>query len=401
MPERERIVNERKRLVMYASAYFFASFSYAIISTFMIPVVKDLGGNDFEALLTYTMYSLGMITSLFWGNLSDIKGREKVIKAGYFGVIPVACIGIVMTLLRGPLAIYSFYFLILLYSIAYAMVYPLFVAEASLEQRPAYAFGASTLGGSLGWGIGGVVAGSLATYVKDGLLIAQIISAVFFALFVYVVEKVYQGSAVKVIRKGKYKFGPAVIAMLNSVFILQFGLNWVYGLFSIKTYVSILGESKFYYSLFAILLPGVVGAVAAPAYMRFCNRFGGLITYGLAIGLYSVLLPFLARSSGYIALALWALPIWPAYDIGSKKSSEELVHHTARGKVMGALTAVMEVAIMISAIGGIFSDEMGRNVAILIGSMVVASAFIPYFLIWKLRSSSRWQIRSGGGLEPF
>ncbi len=389
LSEREAGKKKRKRLLLYASAYFFASFSYAIISTFMIPLVKDLGGNDFEAMFTTTMYSLGMITSLYWGNLSDVKGREKVIRAGYFGVIPAALMGIALSTLRGQIAIYTFYVLIFSYSVAYAMVYPLFVAEASLEEKPAYAFGVSTLGGSLGWGVGGVVAGALSTYVHRGLLAAQLISAAFFALFVYIVDKVYQGSAVKVIRKGKYKFGAAVLALLASVFILQLGLNWVYGLFSIKTYVSILGESKFYYSLFVILLPGIVGAVAAPGYIRFCNRFGGLITYGTAIGLYSIFLPILARSSGYLALALWALPIWPAYDIGSKKSSEELVHHTARGKVMGALTAVMEIAIMISAVGGIFSDMIGRNAAILLGSLIVISAFFPYFLVWKFRSSSQ------------
>ncbi len=383
----KRYIRVAERLRLYAIAFFFESMSYAVISTFMIPIVKDLGGTDFETLLVHTTYGIGMITAFLWGTLSDILGRKHFITLGYLGSIPILLIGILVTFWHSHETIYAYYVLILLYSMFYAMVYSSFVAEASLESNPSKAFGSASLGMSLGWGIGGLLAGFVGDFFRQGLLIAHIIAMSSHIIFNTIALIMYKSKKQVIRRSYRYKFRYSVLALLVSIMMLQFGIEWVYGLFSIKTYMEILGGSKLYYGIFVIMLPGIVGAFAAPFYAKVSERFGGLITYGLAIAMYSVFLPLLALSSGYIALILWAIPIWPAYDIGSKKSGEELVPKVARGKIVGAITAVMEIAIIISAIGGKLSDMFGRNEAILIGSLVVIASAAPYLLIWKIRKN--------------
>jgi len=331
------------------------------------------------------MYGIGMITAFLWGTLSDISGRRRFIILGYLGAIPIIFIGILVTFKHSHDVIYFYYVLILLYSTFYAMVYSSFVAEASLESNPSKAFGSASLGMSLGWGIGGLLGGFMGDYLSMGILIAHALAMIGYIIFTTIALIVYESKKQVIRRTYRYKFRYSVIALLASIMMLQFGMEWVYGLFSIKTYMEILGESKLYYGIFAIMLPGIVGALASPIYAKFAERFGGLVTYGLAIAMYSIFLPLLALSSGYTALILWALPIWPGYDIGSKKSGEELVPKVARGKIVGAITAVMEVAIILSAIGGGLSDLLGRNQAILIGSFFVIGSAIPYLFVWKLR----------------
>jgi len=381
----KRYIRVAERLKLYAIAFFFESMSYAVISTFMMPIVKDLGGTDFETLLVHTMYGIGMITAFLWGTLSDILGRRRFIILGYLGAIPIFLIGILVTFWHTHGIIYTYYVLILLYSMFYAMVYPSFVAEASLESNPSKAFGSASLGMSLGWGIGGLLAGFMGDFLIHGLLIAHIVAMIGHIIFNTIALIVYESKRQVIRRTYRYKFRYSVLALLASIMMLQLGIEWVYGLFSIKTYMEILGGSKLYYGIFVIMLPGLVGAFAAPLYAKVSERFGGLITYGLAIAMYSIFLPLLALSSGYIALILWVIPIWPAYDIGSKKTGEELVPKVARGKIVGAITAVMEIAIIVSAIGGKLSDLLGRNQAILIGSLVVIASAVPYLLIWKLK----------------
>ena len=377
-------VKIKTRIILYAVAFFFQGIADAVLFTLMTPLIKNLGGTDFETLLAHTMYGLGMITSFIWGSLSDAIGRRMFLKVGSLAFIPLLLIGMVFSGVIQMRILITFYLLILLYSTLCAMMYPSLIAEASLESNPSRAFGSVNLGGDLGWGLGGVIAGALVEKMPRGVLWVFILGSVSYAIFA-IIANIIKESKEEIRRKYRYKFRYSALMLLISVFLLSFGREWVYGLFSIKTYLDILGGSTLYYGIFVTMLPGIISALAVPLYVRLAERFGGLATYGLSIAIYSIIIPVMALSKGYMALVIWVLPIWPMYDIGSKKSSEELVPKTARGKIIGAMTAMVEIAMIIAAVGGYFSDVLGRELSIFLGGLLVTTALVPYGLIFYFK----------------
>ncbi len=377
-------VKIKTRIILYAVAFFFQGIADAVLFTLMIPLIKNLGGTDFETLLAHTMYGLGMITSFIWGSLSDIIGRRLFLRVGSLAFAPLLLIGIVFSEVIQIKILVTFYLLIFLYSMLCAMMYSSLIAEASLEANPSRAFGSVNLGGDLGWGLGGVIAGALVEKMARGVLWVFILGSVSYAIFA-IIANIIKESKEEIRRKYRYKFRYSALMLLISVFLLSFGREWVYGLFSIKTYLDILGGSTLYYGIFVTMLPGIISALAVPLYVRLAERFGGLATYGLSIAIYSIIIPVMALSKGYMALVIWVLPIWPMYDIGSKKSSEELVPKTARGKIIGAMTAMVEIAMIIAAVGGYFSDVLGRELSIFLGGLLVTTALVPYGLIFYFK----------------
>ncbi|MCD6502870.1 MAG: MFS transporter [Euryarchaeota archaeon] len=374
----------KTRITLYGMAFFFEGIADAVLFTLMTPMIKSLGGTDFETLLAHTMYGIGMMTSFVWGSLSDVLGRKVFLRVGSAAFIPLMLMGLVLSGKLNIDPIPAFYILIFVYSALYAMTYPSLIAEASLESNPSRAFGSVSFGDALGWGLGGVIAGAIVDRVSMGALWAFICASLSYLVFALLANTIKE-SRKEIRRKYKYKFRYSALMLLISVFFLNFGREWVYGLFSIKTYLEILGGSTFYYSIFVTMLPSVISALAVPIYARLTEKLGGLITYGLSIFLYSLLVPMMAMSTGYVGLIIWVLPVWPAYDIGSKKSGEELVPKTARGKIIGAMTAMVEMAMIIAAVGGYFSDILGRRFSIFLGGLLVVVAIVPYALIFYFK----------------
>jgi len=364
---------------------FFESLTFGIYYSIIRPYMEFLGAAYTLIFLIDLTYALVGLTSIVWGYLSDVYGRDKPIYAGILGFIPL----LLLSSITDPIEIII---VSTIFFTFYIMAQPAILALTSQCTSIGRGFAYYTIASSLGWGVGGVVMGLIHDTLGFGVRGVFIVSAVSwiisFSLFTISIRglKVPSGNA-------KLKLTiPKNIRLLFIVQLLAFaGINWFFPLAALKVH-EMLGGDKLLYGIIWGFLPTITSLIVSPFVGKLADLHGGVKMYFIALASYTFLLPLLAYTQGLLFIILWLVPLWPFYHIGVNSAASQLSNIHERGEALGAITTATNVSIILAFLGGIFADILGRETSMVLSAIpLMISTLIAYFRLLK--------VESGGLLE--
>lgn len=355
----------------------FFYFSYGGYYILLKPRLYDLGANYFQIMLVDSLPAFIALSSFLWGRLADIFSRKFILFLGSFGGIFVFFIGIFKSI-ELILLFISFV------SIFYSMVFPVVNTAFSFEKKYSQAFGYFTAAQGVGWAFAGFFIGVFSKYgdlgIKVGYLIAGItwfFSVIFFYIFYPKHAEIKKNEKI-----GKIKLKKEFTFFLSGIFLLQAGVTLAYGLLSIRLY-EILGKSKIFYGLVWATFPAILGAIAGPFWGKIVENWGGvriLILLSFIYPLNIIALNFLPKLPMII---LWIVPLWNLMWVSILSASTKFSEEKERSTAIGITNGIINVAISLAFLGGIFADYVGRSAAVIFSSFFT---FLSLFIFLKIKS---------------
>ena len=306
------LIEENKRnFTSIAISSSLKGFFDSIPNIILAPHLYDLGASfillgSFRAIPSM----ISLISSRFWGALSDITRRRKpFILLSYLLSIPF-------------FLAYAFladspedYLLIRILSSFFSLevgIVPATIASASTKLGRA--FGDYSFATTLAWTSGGMFSGWFVEHsgISRAFLLSTFGTVLASATFLLTYKEKNEGgghvSPQKIVSKTvSFDLNPrarnlTLIALFTALRSAFFGLPAM-----MKMYI-LLGRSKTSYTII-LSLAGLTGIVTSPLYGRAVDRFGSKNSAIASLSAYAVYLPFMAITTPLLYAILWAIPI--------------------------------------------------------------------------------------------
>jgi len=159
---------------------FFANLAPTLILIYIPLIAQSYGAQPAKVgLVVSTYYAMVFVAGVIFGRLSDIRGRKRYIILG----LGLSCIAFISHLLIKDL---SGLFLVRAFTGFAVGMFPAALLVYAYENN--HTLGRFTSIGSLGWGIGSIIAGVVAVYYKLYIL-ASIIFVIIFIIAVLTLKK--------------------------------------------------------------------------------------------------------------------------------------------------------------------------------------------------------------------
>lgn len=295
--------------------------------------VKSFMGFDYRFMtLLVAAENIPALFSIFGGGLGDVFGRRKTLFLGMLGAVPIFLMGATGIDYLPVLA--SLY--ILLWSISGPSVTGALL-DATGSSGIHYSLYA--MFGTIGWGLGGPVAGILTSrYGREIVFLLAGVSLFIGFLSAYIFFPRHaggRGSTPRDILHGARLVLPIFIA---GTFAMA-GLTLFFGNFSL-----ILREaagSPEVFGLVYTLLPAILGTIARPVSGILSEKTKPINLALVAILTYIVLVLALVYSSGILIFILWLIPVYPFIDQGFMMTISRRLPRKLQALAVGVWTTAM------------------------------------------------------------
>ncbi|RLC35765.1 hypothetical protein DRH29_05825 [candidate division Kazan bacterium] len=368
-----------KKLILLTIANFMGGLGWSIYFSLSRPYYTDFLNASYSMVLIIASCEwLPGLTSFIWGYLSDRYGIKRVLIFGVLAYV-ISLVGIV-ELEFIPI-------IVALASLGWAAAWPTILAGISRisGEYIGRRYGFFALGGSIGWGLGGIVAGLMASYtnIRLTLILSGILAGLAYTLSYFVLGKY------------EWKYTPVRIAyILKGVLgyvaltciILTLGMEYALNLISVKLYYEV-NENILLYGLAITSLPSFTGAIVRPIAGAIADKLGGVKTVLVAIIMYSLVYLLASFLRGYTLVLLWIIPIYPFYDTGFIRLASEVSGKDRRGLAMGLINTSMSIAGSAVSVFGPLTDVLGYTYSMMIASAIALTSIIPLLIVYRITRS--------------
>jgi MFS family permease len=280
---------------------------YSVYFTYTRMYVEDVLGQAYGFIaLLIAAEEAPLLASLVFGGLADVFGRRRLMLLGLLEATAVACMGFTDIHLLPLLAAVASLF----YGIAYTALTGVLLAGSAGRART---YSLVTLWGSVGWALGGPLAGLLYDYgavveFTSSALLVAVAYLVAYATTPRELDRVPGVGGRDVARAVRLLAPFVVFASLSAA-----GLAAFYGSFSLKLRAEV--EDPLAYGLLFSALPALFGAAARPLAGYVCDRFSALRVAVAVTTAYLGLNYVLASYSGLVAIVAWLVPLYPFREV--------------------------------------------------------------------------------------
>ncbi|MCX7784760.1 MAG: MFS transporter [candidate division WOR-3 bacterium] len=338
---------------------FLANLAPTLILIYIPLIAQSLGARPAKIGLVVSIYhTMVFIAGILFGRLSDLRGRKRYIVLG-LGISAIAFF--VHLLIKDLTTLFAFRAFA---GFAVGM-FPAALLTYAYEKNNT--LGKFTAVGSLGWGVGSIVAGIIAVYYRLFILAGSIFF-ITFILAIFTLEK----TPVRI----KQEFFDFSVIKRNWRIYLTFlmrhaGAFGIWAIFPI--YLAQLGANKFWI--------GVIYAINAFGqflFLPYLDRYRSirLITAGLIFSATTFIIFALCRNHWQILpfQVLLALS-WSCLYLGTLKYLME--HNEERATAVGAFNSLMSLSGIVGPIiGGIVGSFGYRSVMLSAAILTLASLFV-------------------------
>ncbi len=299
-------------------------------------LIKTSLGYDYRFVTSLVAAeTLPMLFSVLGGGLSDIIGRRKILIIGMTASIPLYLMS-EYGLAYLPILAAAY---ITLWTTSSPAVTGTFldVTSSSGMEYSLYA-----MFGSIGWGVGGLVAGLIKDALGAGLafkLASAAISIAFLSAYLsYPKEHVSIRATPYEVFKGVRRVSLIFIAVVG----LLASVNLFYGSFSLR--LREIAGSATIFGLVYTTLPAIAGSLVRPVAGYLSDRFQPEDLLLLTAFAYILLFPLMSMSYGLTAIILWLIPLYPFMDQGSMISVSRQLQSSLQGVAAGVISTASSVA---------------------------------------------------------
>lgn len=305
-----------------------------------IVVSRDIAYNRLEdqyqfVMLLVALENIPSIFSVAAGGLGDVIGRRKLVMIGALSSLPLLLMGYLPVNLL-PLLAGAF---ITLWTIGSPSVTGALL-DATSSSGLQYSFYA--MFGSIGWGIGGLLGGVLLGLGSKSIpfTVASIVILLGFltAYAFYPSNAVGKSASFRDVGNGIQK----VFWIFITITLLFMGVTMLYGSFAIKLR-GIVGSPELF-GLVYTALPAITGSIVRPFSGILSDKIKPVKMLMMVITGYLVIFPLLAISTGYVAVALWLIPLYPLMDQASMMAISRKLPNRLQGVAAGIWNTAYSLA---------------------------------------------------------
>ena len=363
---------------------FVSSIGWGIFWPFLGVYLYDLRASYFQIALLDSLSAIMYLASRLWGAASDFYGLRKpfIVVGSLLSSVPV----LFCSLVYSPNHIIELFAISSLFS---SVAYPSFLAAlTSVEGRSGGTLGWYSMLSDLGWAIGCFSMGFLyefsgvfAVFASSSLLI--LVSGLVAIWYPRERRAVRDDedfwSYMKTALTFKFKAPKGFGRFLLSVFIAWFGIQWCSPLLRIRMY-DLFERSKVAVGIVWGIASSISSAAVGPLAGRLADKVGGWRLLQVTILLYVLRTPVFAFVNDPILYSiLWIAPIWSFFWVGNLAAPAQMTHRGVRGEAMGAHQSALNLGISLGFIGGLFADNFGRELGIILTSIFFMASFIPLY----------------------
>ncbi len=340
-------MNNRERLwfIGYAAAQAFFWLGFSIYYTYTRMYVEDLLGQNYAFIaLLVGAEEAPLLLAVLLGYLADKMGRRKALLLGFGEAIAVGLMGLTSIWMLPFLAAIAASF----YAIAYSALTGIILASVG---GSGWKYSLVTLLSSIGWAMGGVIAGVLYGY---GPMAEYGCSASFVALgylLAYMLAPSSEdGAKTRVSTRQVITAAYKLVPITASIVLSATGLMLFYGAVSLKLAREV--NDPILFGLVYSTLSALLGALVRPLAGLLTDRVDPLVLMVVSSLAYTVLNFGIAIAHGIILVVLWLTPIYPFRDVAiymavSRSLPREL-QATAAGMVSFAISLSGIIIVLIS-----------------------------------------------------
>lgn len=365
----------KRMLTLLSIANLLGSLGWSLYYSVSRPYYTFVLGATYTLILIIASSEwLPGLTSFLWGYLSDRYGSKKVLVLGVLAfslsltsIVKLNFIPIVVGLA----------------SLGWASAWPVILAGVTRisGEHVGRGYGFFAVGSSIGWGLGGIVAGVLAEYIsiRGVLAISGILAGTAYVI-AYIILRGYDWRYSPTSFSAMMK-GPILFVALSCI-ILTVGIDYAFNLISVQLYYEV-DENLFLYGLFLTSIPAFVGAIIRPVAGIIADMLGGLRTVLLSITMYIAVYLFVAILRGLYLALLWIIPVYPFYDTGFIRLASEVSSKDKRGTAMGVINTSMSIAGSSVFLLGPLTDIIGFANGMILAAIIAFSSIIPLAVLRK------------------
>jgi len=365
-----------KILVLLTIANFMGSLGWSIYYSLSRPYYTNFLNATYSMVLVIASCEwLPGLTSFIWGYLSDRYGVKRILVIGILAYA-LSLVGVV-ELKYIPV-------IVALASLGWAIAWPAILASTSRLSNECIGrrYGFFALGGSIGWGLGGIVAGFIASYtsLRLTLIFSGLLAGLAYTLSYFVLSRYeWKYATAKIMDVLKGVLGYVALTCI----VLTLSIDYAFNLISIKLYYEV-NENVLLYGLVITSLPAFTGAIIRPIVGAIADKLGGVKTVLIAIIMYSLMYILASFLRGYALTLLWIIPIYPFYDTGFIRLVSEISSKDRRGAAMGLINTSMSIAGSSIFVFGPLTDVLGYTHSMVIASIIALTSLIPLFMVYRI-----------------
>ncbi len=288
--------------------FFLVNIGFGMYLTISRDMVNKVLGYDYSFMsLIVAAENIPLIFSIIGGGLSDVIGRRVMVLAGCLSSIPLLLMGYTSLEYLPLLAsLYIFFWSLAQPAVTGALLH---ASSSSGIHYSIYA-----LFGTIGWGLGGPVAGiiiSSSGWRTAWLVTGLVVLAGFLTAYILFPKHVAGGKAhvFEIISASRI-----VLPYFISSILCMSGFLLFYGNYSLVLRGRISDPSL--YGLVYTFTPAIAGIVARPFVGLLSERIDPRIVALMGVSLYLLVIPGLYYSYGLLMVVLWAIPLYPFIDQG-------------------------------------------------------------------------------------
>ena len=349
--------------------------AYSSYLTFSRELVKEVLGGDYSFLaLLVASETVPTLISLGTGALADVIGRRSLILIGTSMIIPYTLMSYVELKYLPILSTLG----TIIWTLATPAVMGTYL-DATRSSGKLYSIYA--IGNTIGWALGGVIAGSLSYILgKKLFIILGVISTTGYILpYIF-----YPKSEVSTRAPGRL-----VISGIRSILTLFIGISATYSgleLFSYAFSFKILDitKSSLLYGLYYTTLPAILGAFVRPLAGYLTDRYDPGKLLLVTIVSEAVLYTLLALTTGYLALVLWLIPIWPFLDQSAVMTVSRSLERRLQGLAAGIINTSWSLA-GIAILASIPLLRTAKLLTVLEITLTLLTIALTLILTWKMK----------------
>ncbi len=361
----------RRLLLAYSVVELLFWLGYSIYFTFTRMYIENVMGQAYGFIaLLIAAEEAPLLASLVFGGLADIYGRRKMMLLGLGESLAVASMGFTGIGLLPMLAAVAALF--------YAIGYTAFTGVLLAATRgSAKSFSMVTLWGSVGWALGGPLAGILYSHGPAVEFTASALAIAFAYLlaYMYTPPQLEKTGAIGFhdVVKAAYKLTPLMVFTA----ITSAGLVAFFGPFSLKLSAEI--DDPILFGIVYSTLPALLGAAVRPLAGVACDTLGSL-TVAVATTLAYIVLNYgLTVMHGLPAILLWLIPLYPFRDVSIYTLASQLLPSSLQATAGSAVNLAISVSGLLVGILAPLLEDMSlvqvytvSTVIVLVGLVALA-----------------------------
>ena len=357
----------------YLAAQLLFWMGYGVYYTYSRMYIEETRGQDYAfASLLAAAEVTPLLFSVALGFLADRLGRRRVILLGLGEALATAAMGLVplslLPLLSGLAA--------LVYSIAYSALFGAMLAGVS---GSGYLYSVIAAAGSVGWGLGGLVAGALhglgpmAEFGFAGLLMGLGYLSAYASTTAELEATERPG-----IRDVASSLG-RIVPLFASITLGGAGLNLFFTSSSLKLKAEI--EDPLLYGIVFSTITALLSAGVRPLAGRISDRVGHVNLLALATALYIPLAYGILVTHGLALALLWIIPLFPFRDVALSMSVSVSLPRSLQATAAGVIAFSSSIGgLLVLTAYPVIKGKGLENVFAITISMLVLSliCLIPY-----------------------